>query len=139
MAGPEWVRRLIHRVGVGFLAGIVSTLLYMALPTVYPLYMLPPILGGALVGLLSREELDWIIAAPIAGLTPFLWLAMLYNSLGLSIARLLSTGLVLYLPLFTSLISSIAMANVIYVSRHIFMGGSDDESGSTEGAVAQEG
>ncbi len=139
MARAEWLRSLLRRIGIGFLAGIVTTLLYMALPTAYPLYMLPPILGGGIVGYLSRDELDWILAAPLSGVTPFLWLALLYDSLGLSVGRLLSTGLVLYLPLIISLISSVAAANVIYVSRHIFMGGSDEEGGPAEGAVAEEG
>ncbi len=100
-------------------ASAVNIGLYILLPNLYPLYLLPPLLAGALIGYLSSEEVEWIISAGLTSLSPQIYLTAMYAAVGLNPASIYDAGLPILVPFIISLLTLLMSSNLIYVLKRI--------------------
>ena len=124
---------------------IVSlTVLYMLLldftPPSYPILLIPPFIVGIIAGFVSWRKLDLVVLSLIP--IPLYYIAFLLSiDRVYTLNKVLATGPILYIPILYHLFLAFSTAILIYNVKMLFggWGGSAEESGSSQGAVAQEG
>jgi len=103
-------------------AGVASTLevaLYLLLPNYYPLYLLPPLAAGVLIGLLSGSDIEWILASGLTSLSPQMFLAMQYTLYGFDISLIYRADLAILVPTLLGVITLLSASNLVYVLKRI--------------------